>query len=164
MPRDFWIGLVGLGFAGLYWSEAGKIRISPLDGPVGASGLPKALAYTLGILALVLLARSLVARLRQAPAEAEEAAAPAALGERLRPHLRAIGMLALGVGYLLVVPWIGYALALMALILAVALYVGAPLGPRTLAVAVGGGILFHLLFVELLDIPLPKGALIGMFL
>lgn len=64
MPRDFWIGLVTLGFAVLYWFEAAKIRISPLDGPVGAAGLPKVLAYALGVLSVLLIGRALLARLR----------------------------------------------------------------------------------------------------
>ena len=58
--RDCWIGLAIMLLAAIYWLEADKIRISPLDGPVNASGLPKSLAYALGGLALVLVARSLI--------------------------------------------------------------------------------------------------------
>ena len=164
MPKDFWIGVVTLGFAALYHHEAGKIRISPLDGPVGAPGLPKALAWALGALALVLILRALYQRFAGAPAGAEAEAETLPLAERMRPHLRAAGVLALGIGYLLLVPYFGYALGIMGLILAVALYAGAAFRLRTVAVAVAGGIAFHLLFVELLKIPLPKGALIGAIL
>jgi hypothetical protein len=162
MPKDFWIGAVALGFAALYWHEAGKIRISPLDGPVGAPGLPKALAWALGALALVLVLRGLYQRFAGAAAAAEPETRP--LAERLRPHLRAAGILALGVGYLLLVPYFGYALCIMGLIFAVELYSGAEFGLRSVAVAVLGGVFFHLLFVELLGIPLPRGALIGAIL
>lgn len=159
MPRDFWIGLVVLGFATLYWLEADKIRVSPLDGPVGAPGLPKTLAYALGVLAILLIVRALFARWNAVPAPRETAEGPA-FAERMRPHLRAIGMLAIGVGYLLVVPFLGYALTIMLLILAVSLYIGAGLNFRSVAVAILGGVFFYLLFVFFLDIPLPNGSLI----
>src|SRR5690606_18326787 len=107
MPRDFWIGLVTLGFAALYWTEAGKIRISPLDGPVGASGLPKSLAYARGLLSVLLIARALIGKFRPLP-QSDAAAAPQSRAEMLRPHLRAIGMLAIGVVYLLMIGTIGY--------------------------------------------------------
>ena len=75
----------------------------------------------------------------------------------MKPHLRAIVMLGLGVGYLLVVTTLGYALSVMALIFLVSLYIGAPLGLRTVLVAVLGGLAFQLLFVQFLGIPLPGG-------
>jgi hypothetical protein len=171
MPRDFWIGLVVLGFAALYRVEAGKIRLSPLDGPVGAPGLPKLLGYALGILAIVMIVRGLIEHFRgRAAPETEPKVEPkvepgefdASLG--LRPHLRAAGILAIGIGYLLLLPVIGYALGIMALILTVSLYIGAALDIRTIAVSVVGGVAFHLLFVEFLGIPLPKGMLLGLFL
>ena len=158
MTRDFWVGLAALGFAVLYWVEADKIRISPLDGPVGAPGLPKALAWAFGILALVLVLRGLFQRFAGIAAEAE--AIPMPLAARLWPHLRAAGILGLGFGYLLLVPWFGYTVCIMALILAVALYAGARFDLRTIGVAVLGAAFFRLLFVEFLDIPLPEGTLI----
>lgn len=162
MTRDTWIGLVFLAFAVLYWIAADGIRISPLDGPVTAAGLPKSLAYALGGLAVLLILRSLVIqRLSASKAAKPAAAAPAeeeADGKSAwELHLRAIGMLALGVGYLLVVPYLGYTLSIIALLLAVALYIGAKLGPKTLAVAGIGGVFFYLLFVQFLHIPLPPG-------
>jgi putative tricarboxylic transport membrane protein len=159
MPRDFWIGIVTLGFATLYWLEAGKIRVSPLDGPVGASGLPNTLAYALGALSVALILRALLAHFRPAKGEVAAVEAPP-LTERMRPHFRAIGMLTLGILYLLALPYIGYFLAIMALLMVVSLYIGADLNLRTALVAILGAISFHVLFVEFLDIPLPKGLLI----
>ncbi|EAR52687.1 hypothetical protein OG2516_00634 [Oceanicola granulosus HTCC2516] len=159
LDKDIWIGLVMLIVAVGFWLEAGKIRVSPLDDPVGAAGLPKMLAYALGALAILLIARSLIgAALAVAPAPAVLDETPP-VRERMKPHLRAIGMLGIGVGYLLVVATLGYAISVMGLILLVSIYIGAPLGLRTVLVAVGGGIAFHLLFVEFLDIPLPAGLL-----
>lgn len=145
----------------LYWHEADKIRISPLDGPVGASGLPKALAWALGLLAVVLILRGLAGMFlarRAADGPAEAGGKP-----DLKVHLRAIGMLLIGVGYLLVVPFLGYTISIGLLLAAVSLYVGAPAGMRTLLVAVLGAVIFYFLFVRFLGIPLPPGMLYGMF-
>lgn len=162
LTRDTWIGLIMLIVATVYWMEADKIRISPLDGPVGASGLPKSLAYALGALAVILILRSVagayLARKAELPTKPPKAEEP--LAERLAPHIRAIGMIGIGIVYLLLIPYFGYLVMITALILAVSLYIGAPLGLRTLLVSVLGGIGFRLLFVEFLDIPLPEGALI----
>ena len=154
--RDTWIGLVMLLVAVVYWLEADKIKISPLDGPIGASGLPKSLAYALGALAIILIARSAFEALvskKTVPEEIDEQS----LGETLRPHLRAIGMLAIGVGYLLLVSWFGYIITIAALMLAVSLYIGAAFTLRTVAIAAIGGVVYYLLFVQFLGIPLPAG-------
>ncbi|MBT8410111.1 MAG: tripartite tricarboxylate transporter TctB family protein [Alphaproteobacteria bacterium] len=160
LSRDTWIGVVMLIVAGVYWLEASKIRVSPLDDGIGAGGLPKALAYALGVLAIILIVRdvagALLARQRAAPTEA---ARP--LKETLKPHLRAAGMLALGVGYLLLVSTLGYAITIGLLLFCVSLYIGAKLNLRTVLVAAIGGVAYHLLFVEFLGIPLPAGAILG---
>ena len=161
--RDIWIGAVILFVALAFWLEADKIRISPLDGPVNAAGLPKALAYALGGLALALMLQSIAAAViggsQAAPGDRKSS-----IYEWLHPHLRAAGMLAIGVGYLLVVTWIGYAAAIVALIVTVSLYNGARPGGRMAAIALGGGVCYHLFFVEFLGIPQPPGLLIGPFL
>ena len=157
--RDVWIGIVMLLVAVVYWLEADKIRISPLDGPIGASGLPKSLAYALGALAIILIIRSVVGAL------ATKKAAPSDNAEErpldVQPHLRALGLLVIGVGYLLLVSWLGYIITVAALLLAVSLYIGAGFNLRTILIAVIGGVFYHLLFVEFLGIPLPAGQLLG---
>ncbi|MEM7045366.1 MAG: tripartite tricarboxylate transporter TctB family protein [Pseudomonadota bacterium] len=163
--RDTWIGLVMMLVAAVYWLEADKIKISPLDGPVGASGLPKSLAYALGALSLILIGRSLVSALMTPKSASEKAADEPSLADTMRPHLRAVGMLGIGAAYLLLVSWLGYIVAIAALLLAVSLYIGAAWTFRTLLIAVGGGILYYLLFVQFLGIPLPPGkipALLGL--
>lgn len=159
MTRDTWIGLVFLAFSVLYWIAADGIRISPLDGPVTAAGLPKSLAYALGGLAVLLMLRSVaLKRLAASKPAAEPQTDEEAEGKSAwKLHLRAIGMLALGVGYLLIVPYLGYALSIILLLLAVALYIGAKFGRKTLAIAGIGGVFFYLLFVQFLHIPLPAG-------
>jgi putative tricarboxylic transport membrane protein len=158
MTRDTWIGAVFLAFSVVFWIAADGIRISPLDGPVTAAGLPKSLAYALGGLAILLILRSLVLS-RMAAGRKTAPAAPAKQdgAASWQEHLRAGGMLALGVGYLLVIPYLGYVLSVIGLLLAVSLYVGARFGGKTLAIAVIGGVFFYLLFVQFLHIPLPPG-------
>lgn len=160
MTRDAWIGFVFLAFAIVYWIAADGIRISPLDGPVTAAGLPKSLAYALGGLALLLILRSLTVKRMAAGTRPQPAAA--APGEEpgrsnFHEHLRAAGMLGLGIGYLLVVPYLGYTLTIVGLLLATAIYAGARFGLKTAAIAGVGGLFFYLLFVQFLHIPLPPG-------
>lgn len=152
MPRDAVIGAVILAFAGLYWLAAGTIRRSSLEDSIGAAGLPNTLAALLAGLAVLLILRGLVLK----PQPSREPAGEAA-NETPRAHLRALGMLALGVAYLLVVPTLGYAVSVALLVGAVALYNHRQpsLGLALVAVAVATG--FYILFVRLLDIPLPPG-------
>lgn len=160
MTRDTWIGVVMLLVAVVYWLEASKIRISPLDGPVGASGLPKALAYALGVLSVILIIRSRIDARANASQAPEMEAESWSLAEAMKPHLRAAGMLVIGVGYLLLLPWFGYAITIAALLLTVSLYIGSGLNIRTVLVAVIGGGVCHTLFVMFLGIPLPSGRLL----
>ena len=159
LNRDTWIGLVMLLVAAVYWFEADKIKISPLDGPVGASGLPKSLAYVLGALALILIARSFFGVPLAPKSAPEQPAEAASFAETMRPHLRAVGMLVIGAGYLLLVSWFGYIVTIAALLLVVSLYIGAAFTLRTVSIAVVGGVLYYLLFVQFLGIPHPAGKL-----
>jgi len=163
ISRDTWIGFVMLIVAGIYWFEAGKIRVSPLDDGIGAAGLPKALAYALGALAVLLILRSTIGTV--VLRKTSEKAAPKVEAKALwAPHFRAFGMLVIGIAYLLVVSWLGYAISIAALLFCCSLYIGAKLNLRTVLVALIGGIAYHLLFVEFLGIPLPSGAILGPFL
>jgi hypothetical protein len=159
--RDAWIGLAMLLVAVVYWLEADKIKISPLDGPVGASGLPKSLAYALGLLSIILIARSLFGALMAPKAAPQHAVDEQTFADAMRPHLRAVGMLAIGVGYLLLVSWLGYIITIAALLLLVSLYIGAALTLRTVLIAALGGVFYYLLFVQFLGIPLPPGEIFG---
>lgn len=159
LNRDVWIGIVMLLVAVVYWLEADKIRISPLDGPIGASGLPKSLAYALGALAIILIIRSVAGALAARKAAPSDDVKEQPLD--VQPHLRALGLLVIGVGYLLLISWLGYIITVAALLLAVSLYIGAAFNLRTILIAVIGGVFYHLLFVEFLGIPLPAGQLLG---
>jgi hypothetical protein len=66
-------------------------------------------------------------------------------------------MLAIGVAYLLVVPWLGYLLSLASLIAATASLQGRGVDRWVIAVAIGGAVVCWLLFVLLMRIPQPAG-------
>jgi putative tricarboxylic transport membrane protein len=153
VTRDTGVALGLLVLAGLYWLGADQIRVSTLEGNVGAQAVPKGLAVSLAILSVLLIAQDLWRARRTAGAAADtESEAGGA-----HAHLRALGMLLIGVGYLVVVNTIGYVAAIMALVLATALYLGQRLSARLVLLAVGLALFYYLMFVRLLGIPLPPG-------
>lgn len=167
LPRDVWIGVLFLILTGLYWRSASTIPISPLDGVVNAAAMPHALSVAMVFFCLVLILRSLAVewlfvRAARAAAATTAGMAPqrAEAGEKdgtLRDHLRAVAMLAIGVGYLLILPTLGYVLSMMLLVGAVASFIGGRASVYTAGVAVATAVVFYLLFVQVLDIPLPAG-------
>ncbi len=152
MPRDALIGTVLLAFAGLYWLAAGGIHRSSLEDSIGAAGVPNTLAALLAGLAVLLILRSFFSRSRSAPRVSGDTPDNAPVA-----HLRALGMLVLGIGYLLIVPSLGYTLSVAFLIAAVALYNHQQ---ATWRLALFTGLLavgLYFLFVRVLGIPLPPG-------
>lgn len=154
MWREAAVGVALLVIAGLYWLGADQIRVSTLEGAVGAQEVPKSLAVALAVLTALMIAQSAWQHYRTAPAAREGRVADAAARRR---HLRALGMFAIGVAYLLLVDLIGYVLAVALLMLATAVYIDRPLSPRLAGMAAAGAALYYLLFVIFLDIPLPAG-------
>jgi hypothetical protein len=151
-PRDAVVGAVILAIAGVYWLAARTIRHSSLDDSIGAAGLPNTFAALLAVLALLLILRSLFLRplAHRDSQNATDVEAP-------RAHLRALGMLFLGVAYLVVVPNLGYAVSVALLVAAVALYNHQRPSLRLALVTILISVGFYLLFVRLLNIPLPPG-------
>ena len=171
IPRDIWIGLATMVLAGVYWYGADQIPISPLDGAVNAAAMPKTLAYALSGLALILILRALAIevitrRATSAAVAAAEPSAGAAMAEpkdgedalsRRKRHLRAAGMLGIGITYLIAVPYLGYVLSIALLVFGVAGYMQARPDRKLLLLSGGIAVFFYLLFVRFLDIPLPPG-------
>jgi putative tricarboxylic transport membrane protein len=113
--------MILLAFSVVFWLGADGIPKSRLSGSVGADGLPKMLAVTLGILSAGLIAQTLLMMKLASPT------ARAGEGDKSghwMQHLRALGMIALGAAYLVLVPYLGYVLSIGLLLLAVALYNG----------------------------------------
>ena len=163
VPRDVWIGLAMLVAAVLYWRMADGIPISPLDGVVNAGAMPKALAWALGALAVLLIVRALSVEFMAASARAKPAAAGDGASDEgegrasLAEHLKALGIPAFALGYILLLPVLGYAVSVALLVGLVSLYGGARLDWRIPAVGAGAAACFYIVFVLLLGIPLPAG-------
>jgi hypothetical protein len=153
MPKDFYLGIFGLAFAGAYYAVAEAIPRSLLADAVGAHGLPRVYAIVFAGLSLILVARAVLLRLRAKPQAAEDG------GEAItRTHLmRAAGMLGIGVFYIVALPWIGYIPALAILTAATVHYQGGKVTWRTAGLAVAGAVVLWLVFVIALDIPQPPG-------
>lgn len=159
MTKDGWSGLILLVLAAAYYWAARDIPESTLSDEVGATGLPHLLAVALAGLGLILLVRSLLNKpARAVGAEAEN-------GDGNRASLRrAIGFLLFGAGYAAVLPYLGYVVGVALLIAAVALYEGAPRRWTVPAAAIGGAVLYWAVFVKLLGVNQPVGAIFGAFL
>lgn len=171
IPRDVWIGLAALALGVWYWRAAGDIPISPLDGVVNAAALPRMLAVAMIVFSVLLILRALLVEAMFLRA-ARRAAAPGGLDRpeeeglsfTRNQHLKAAGVVAIGIVYLLILPWLGYVPSVILLIAGMSVYIGARAGLYTLGVAAAVAGAFYLLFVVLLDIPLPAGwwpALLG---
>jgi len=158
MNKDLVGGLVLLVLAGAYFQAAQAIPHSMLDDAFGSRGLPVILAGLLAFLAIILTLRGVVG-LRASPGNADED------DDRKSdaPLPRALGFLLIGVGYIVVLPLVGYGVAIALLIAAVALYEGAARNWRIPVAAIFGGILFWLLFNKLLGVAQPSGTLFSPF-
>lgn len=150
MARDVACGFAALALAIVYYVAAAAVPTSLLADEVGADGVPKALAMALGALGVLAAARAVARRYSDA--------APAVVAGG-RAHWRALGLLALGIGYVVVTPYAGYMLATSAFLFAVAVYAGRAPSLRVAGISVGGGIVLWLMFAKLLGVALPAGML-----
>jgi hypothetical protein len=155
--RDAIVGAALLVFSGIYWLGANAIRVSPLEGSVGAAGLPKGLAYVLAILSIYMIARNLLAP----SVRPDDGVAQERKPFPWRQHLRALWVVIFGAGYLLLLERAGYVISVALLMGATAYFLGLrPIG-KVLLFAVLGGAFFYVLFVLVLKIPFPEGVLSG---
>ena len=148
-----------------YYFMATSVPVSQLADAIGPQGLPKVYALMLVALSLILIVtgvrdsgfgiRAPRGSESQAPKESESR------GSRIpnpgSRFFRAAGMLAIGVAYIVVVPWLGYLLAISMLIFATTYYQGGTIGRKSAVVALCGGVFFWLLFVVLMGIAQPPG-------
>ena len=169
IPRDVWIGLAAFALGAWYWRAAGDIPISPLDGVVNATVFPHMLGIAMMLFSVLLVLRALLVEVMylRAARRATAAAAdrPPLDGQVFTPrqHLKAAGIVAIGIAYLVILPTLGYIPSVILLMLAVSVYIGARAGAYTAGVAVVIAVIFYLLFVQLLGIPLPAGFWPGLF-
>ncbi len=157
--RDLLFGIATLVVAAVYYGLAGAIPQSELADPVGPQGLPRVYAVVLAALSLILIARSL--RSAKPPSPHAEPQKPQPSESRIpdprsRP-LRVLGMLLIGVAYIIVLPWLGYLLSVAALITATIYFQGGVINGRSILVALSGAVCLWLLFIWLLRIQYPAG-------
>jgi hypothetical protein len=149
-----------LALAVVFWVGADAIPASPLEGQVGAAGFPKLLAVSLGGLALIRIAQNLLMARRAGGSGSPAAVAdggPGAAEGAWRQHGRAAGMLGIGIAYILVLPILGYVLSIGLLIAAVALYSRRRPSRGLAVIAIVGAGLLYVMFVWLLQVPMPAG-------
>ena len=152
MNRDVVLGSILLATSATYYLMTSAIPESQLADAVGAKGAPSIYAALLAGLSLLLIARAVMARrgVRAIAADERTDGPPRTVG-------RELGMLAIGVIYILFVPVAGYVLSIAALIVGTAYYQGGRVTRQVLLVGTTGAVLLWLVFVVLLRIPQPAG-------
>lgn len=146
MRRDAVFGCATLAFSAAYYWMADNLPASQLSDAIGPQGLPKIYALALVALSLILIIGAAANRGAVAPAVESRA-----------PLSRVAGVLLMGVAYIVLAPWIGYPIAIAALIAATTYYQGGAFTRYVALVSVIGGVLFWVLFVVLMGIQQPAG-------
>jgi hypothetical protein len=146
--RDTVFGVLMLVLAAAYFASAAAIPQSGLADAVGPQGLPRIYAAALAALALVRIAR------RRQPAVVSGVRAPGG-GQASPDVLRGLGLLAIGVGYVVIVPWVGYIAGIALLIAATIGYQARGWRRTDATVAVAGALFLWILFVVFLGIRQP---------
>ena len=148
-------GLASAAIGGIYIFFTGAIQSSVLDDAVGPAGLPRIYGALLTIAGLLLFAQALLAGSFSRGTANPRDETPV----RGREIRRAIGLLAIGVVYVLLLEALGYLLSGLCLLLTGLWYLGAPWGARSVPIAVAIAALLWLVFVVALQVPMPAGLL-----
>ncbi len=152
MRKDVVASIGLLLIAAAYYAATLTIQQSTLEDEIGPTGLPTVLAALLAIIAVIIGLRALMTAPAAAPPSDKDKDPEA-------PWPRALGILAIGWLYLPVASVVGYPLALVTMLVAVALYEGMKPSIRMFAVAIGGAVFFWLLFDVVLGVRQPEGIL-----
>jgi putative tricarboxylic transport membrane protein len=157
LKRDIVAGIGLLALALAYFIGAQRIPGSSLIGKgIGAGAVPTALAVALAFFSTILILRSLLG-LRRLARAGMPSAPRLPLAQSLRPHVRAFGMLVIGIGFISLLSELGYVVSVALLLAATAWYNGQKNLKALLLFAIGAAIAYDLLFVQLLGIALPPG-------
>jgi len=117
---DLVLGVLSLVGSAGYLYETAQIPASLLEDTVGARGVPLAFGWTMASLGVVLCLRAL---LRGRVDTASTSAANRDWTPTLRPHVQALGLLAILAAYVALVPFAGYIPSTALLIGAVAWFI-----------------------------------------
>lgn len=162
---DFALGVGAIALAGVWLYVASGIEESMLSDATGAGGIPRVLGYVMIALGLLLCLRSVSFA---APAPGAKPAEPALQDGpppswKNSPHLKALVLLAILAGYVVLAPYLGYLLGTAVLLGVVAAYGGAPVNRNLLLISAGGGIALWLSFAWALGISMQTSALLDWF-
>jgi putative tricarboxylic transport membrane protein len=113
------------------------------------------LGVLLLILSAVLVLQTILARRSKAEAVAAENELPSV--SSYHKHARALGLLLIGVGYIVLVETVGYIVGIAYLLAAVTLFAGGASRRTVFLFAVLGAVFFWVLFVQILGIHQPQG-------
>lgn len=149
---DLALGIAAVAFAAAYLHAASGIGESLLSDTVGAAGVPRGVGWAIGAVGVLLCVRSL------SSSRPQQDDGP---GAGMRPHLRALGLLAILAGYVALAPFLGYAVTTGLLVAAGAWYAGAARTRYLLIVPAIAAFVFWLLFVQAFGISMPGGSLFG---
>jgi hypothetical protein len=151
MRRDWIAGISLLGLSGAYYLIASKIPRSQLSDVIGAASYPKLLAVVLAILSLLLIVSGILTKPTADENRKERAEADK------KEFLKAGGTFLIGIGYLVIIKWTGYPIAVTLLMLAMLIYNHEKLSWKSAGISIAGGVFFWLVFAVLFDIPVPEG-------
>jgi putative tricarboxylic transport membrane protein len=153
MGRDGWIGVGLLAFAGLLYSNLGKIPANPLV-PIGPSFYPRFLLLLIVLLSLTLVIRDILARRKEQHKEKIE-------GEdwlkKYKPTLLTFAVFGF---YVLLLPKLGYLISTILFVTSLQWLLGRPLlrrAPGSVLVGVGTAAVTYLVFEKYLHVLLPRG-------
>ena len=153
--KDVAAGGILLVLAALYYWQTLQILDSSLADAVGPKGLPLMLGGGLAIVAALIALRGALAFWRAKAAVAPQRSADGSDSD-VASIPRALGLLAIGVGYILIGPIVGYPIAIGLLIGAVVLYEGGKPSLGLLGVAAGAGVGLWIIFVYVLGTEQPQ--------
>ena len=151
------LGVLALVGSAGYLYETAQIPESLLEDAVGARGVPLAIGWVMAALGAILCVRGIVrghfdAGAAMAPQDREPSATA------LRPHMQALGLLAILAAYVVLLPYAGYVASTALLTAAVAWFSGATRSRYVPVIAIGGSIVLWLMFDPMLGISLPVGS------
>lgn len=147
-------------FGLVYYRASTQIPSNMLEDPVGASGFPRMLALVITGLSAISLVQALLAMRRAA--DGPVSAAPP-LAEVARKHLPTLILLVTLIVFLMVFDWLGYILAVSAMLLAVFVQTGIRLAWQPVVIAILGSLGFWVAFGAILGVRLPAGLLPPLF-
>ena len=151
LVRDLACACLGWALAAALWAGASRLQRSMLSDEFGADGLPRGLALLLFAVSTLIALRALWARRKSGVRDEFHT-----LG---KSDTRAFGIIALGFGYVLAAPHLGYPVTAALLVFATALYYGARASVTLALVSAGGALFLWWMFARMLSVSMPAGTM-----